>query len=98
MRSLMNEFSLLSLNTFGIPFFLGWGRLARLASELDNNGTAIICLQEIQQNAYVSLLARSLTTFPHRVVMPQKEGWEHTPGCRFPGKALRFIKIVDCAG
>ena len=66
----MNEFSLLSLNTFGIPFFLGWGRLARLASELDNNGTAIICLQEIQQNAYVSLLARSLTTFPHRVVYP----------------------------
>lgn len=70
MRSLTNEFSLLSLNTFGLPFFLGWWRLARIASELDNNGATIICLQEIQQNAYVPLLSRSLKTYPHRAVYP----------------------------
>ena len=70
MKSLTNEFSLLSLNTFGLPLFLGWWRLERLASELDNTGATIICLQEIQQNAYAPLLARSLKTYPHRAVYP----------------------------
>ena len=70
MRSLTNEFSLLSLNTFGLPFFLGWERLVRLASELDDSRAAILCLQEIQQNAYISLLARSLKTYPYRAVYP----------------------------
>ncbi len=31
----MNSISLLSLNTFGIPFYLGWERLGRLAKYLD---------------------------------------------------------------
>ena len=70
MKSFTNEFSLLSLNTFGLPFFLGWWRLERLATELDNYNATIICFQEIQQNAYVPLLARSLKTYPHRAVYP----------------------------
>jgi endonuclease/exonuclease/phosphatase family metal-dependent hydrolase len=70
MRSFKNEFSLLSLNTFGLPFFLGWWRLARLASKLGNSGATIICLQEIQQNAYAPLMARCLNTYPHRAVYP----------------------------
>ena len=70
MKSYTHEFSLLSLNTFGLPFFLGWWRLERLASQLDNHGATVICLQEIQQNAYVSLLVRSLKAYPHRAVYP----------------------------
>jgi len=70
MRSLKNEFSLLSLNTFGLPFFLGWNRLERLANELNSHDTTIICLQEIQQNAYAPLLARCLKTYPYRAVYP----------------------------
>ena len=66
----MNEFSLLSLNTFGIPFFLSSKRLERLASELDQLGPTIACLQEIQQNAYAPLLARHLPSYPQRAIFP----------------------------
>ena len=61
---------MLSLNTFGIPFFLSWGRLARLAREIQRFGTTVICLQEIQQNAYAALLARRLPAHPHRAIFP----------------------------
>ena len=67
---MVHEFSLLSLNTFGIPFFLSWGRLVRLASELKQLGSTVICLQEIQQNAYAPLLVRHLPTYPHRAIFP----------------------------
>ena len=62
--------SLLSLNTFGVPFYLSLGRLKRLASELERLGTTILCLQEIQQNAYASLLTRCLTSYPYRAIIP----------------------------
>ena len=65
-----DEFSLLSLNTFGIPFFLSWGRLIRLAKHLERLGPTIICLQEIQQNAYIPLLIRCLPTYPYRAIFP----------------------------
>lgn len=65
-----NELSLLSLNTFGTPFYLGWGRLARLAEKLEGLGPKVICLQEIQQNDYISLLARRLSTYPYRAFFP----------------------------
>jgi len=68
--SLTHEFSLLSLNTFGIPFFLSWERLGRLAGELERLGPTVICLQEIQQNAYTPLLARQLPTYSHRATFP----------------------------
>jgi len=67
---LIHEFSLLSLNTFGIPFFLSLGRLERLASELEQLGPTVICLQEIQQNAYTPLLIRRLPTYPYRAIFP----------------------------
>jgi endonuclease/exonuclease/phosphatase family metal-dependent hydrolase len=63
----MGEFSLLSLNTFGIPFYLGWERMARLARELDRAPVEVICLQEVQQNAYSHLIQRSLASYPHAV-------------------------------
>ena len=65
-----SEFSLLSLNSFGVPFFLSWGRLARLARELEDLATTVICLQEIQQNAYVPLLARRLEAYPYQAIFP----------------------------
>ena len=61
----MSRFSLLSLNAFGIPFFLGWWRLARLAEVLNNFDVSMICLQEIQQNAYIPLMGRNLRDFPY---------------------------------
>lgn len=61
----MPELTLLSLNTFGLPLFLGWNRLGRLTRELDHYPASVICLQEIQQNAYVPLLLRNLPDYPH---------------------------------
>jgi len=67
---LFYEFSLISLNTFGIPFFLSLGRLKRLASELEQLDPTVICLQEIQQNAYAPLLVRCLPSYPQRAIFP----------------------------
>lgn len=61
----MAEFSLLSLNTFGLPLFLGLGRLLRLTRRLDHYPASVLCFQEIQQNAYVPFLARGLRDYPH---------------------------------
>ena len=63
----MSEFSLLSLNTFGIPFYLSWERLGRMARQLNRIPVTAICLQEVQQNAYAQLIQRGLTSYPHSV-------------------------------
>ena len=68
--SLTQQFSLLSLNTFGIPFFLSWVRLVRLAKYLKRLDPTVICLQEIQQNAYTPLLIQHLPTYPNRAIFP----------------------------
>jgi len=70
MNTLSEDFSLLSLNAFGIPFFLSWGRLARLADFLERLKPTVICLQEIQQNAYISRLDECLPSYPHRAIFP----------------------------
>ncbi len=59
----MNQFSLLNLNTFGLPFFLGAGRLARLMRQLNHSSEQVLCFQEIQQNSYLALLKRNLTAY-----------------------------------
>jgi len=56
---------LLSLNTFGVPFYLSLGRIKRLAAEIDRLKPTVACLQEIQQNALVPLLQRGLAAYPH---------------------------------
>jgi endonuclease/exonuclease/phosphatase family metal-dependent hydrolase len=61
----MALFSLLSLNTFGVPFYLSISRLKRLSSELKRMAPGVICLQEIQQNAYVKLLMHHLSSHKH---------------------------------
>jgi endonuclease/exonuclease/phosphatase family metal-dependent hydrolase len=62
----MPSFSLLTLNSFGLPFFLGWQRLNILASELDQRADTVICLQEIQQGAYVPVLRKHLKNYPYQ--------------------------------
>ena len=61
----MPSFSILSLNTFGIPFFLSYWRIIRLAAELSRLAPTVLCLQEIQQNAYLPLLRDGLVDYPH---------------------------------
>jgi endonuclease/exonuclease/phosphatase family metal-dependent hydrolase len=63
----MSLFSVLSLNTFGVPFYLSSGRIRRLTAELERLAPTILCLQEIQQNAYLPLLQQGLTTYSHSV-------------------------------
>lgn len=65
-----SEISVLSLNTFGIPFYLSGSRLARLAHKIVGFDMTIICLQEIQQNAYVPILADRLKTYPYQAIYP----------------------------
>jgi endonuclease/exonuclease/phosphatase family metal-dependent hydrolase len=60
----MDIFSLLSLNTFGVPFYLSVGRIKRLAAEINRLNPTVACLQEVQQNAYLPLLQRGLAAYP----------------------------------
>ena len=53
-------FSLLSLNTFGLPFYLGILRLKRLMHVLRQQPVDMLCFQEIQQNAYIPLALREM--------------------------------------
>lgn len=68
----MPQFSLLTLNTFGLPFFLGWSRLGRLARELMSYDTNLLCFQEIQQNAYIPLLQRLLAHYSYSAFEPNR--------------------------
>ncbi len=54
------SFSVLSLNTFGIPFYLSTWRIRPLAALLSRLAPTVICLQEVQQNAYVPAWQRGL--------------------------------------
>jgi len=63
----MGEFSLPSLNTFGVPFYMGWRRLSRLAGELNRLSVMTICLQEVQQNAYIPMIQRGLSSYPYSI-------------------------------
>ena len=61
----MAEFSLLTLNTFGIPFFISHPRIKRIAVKLNQLAPSVLCLQEIQQNAYLTPLRDHLTHYSH---------------------------------
>ena len=53
-------FSLLSLNTFALPFYLGTSRLKRLMSVLLQLSVDVLCFQEIQQYSYIPLVQRAM--------------------------------------
>jgi endonuclease/exonuclease/phosphatase family metal-dependent hydrolase len=69
------DFTLLSLNAFGVPFFLSLGRLGRLARALNHLEPQVICLQEVQQHAYIPLLQRSLSGHPHQAFFLNPRGY-----------------------
>jgi endonuclease/exonuclease/phosphatase family metal-dependent hydrolase len=64
----MYKFSLLTLNTFGLPFILTWWRMLGLAHELTRLAPTIICLQEVQQKVYVPIFRRGLHDYPYLVL------------------------------
>ncbi len=84
----MSEFSLLSLNTFGLPLFLGWSRLTRLMGQLDQFPTSVVCLQEIQQNAYVPLIHRGLPQHKHHAC---EHNWFAPKGGLFTAARQPFL-------
>jgi endonuclease/exonuclease/phosphatase family metal-dependent hydrolase len=68
----MPHFSLLTLNSFGLPFFLARRRLPRLVRELHQQSAAVICLQEVQQNAYLALFRQGLRRHGHHAFQPSR--------------------------
>jgi endonuclease/exonuclease/phosphatase family metal-dependent hydrolase len=71
-------FSILSLNTFGIPFFISQPRIKRIAEILNHCSPTVLCLQEIQQNIYLSSLMSGLPAYSnfiyHRNMIAPKGG------------------------
>jgi endonuclease/exonuclease/phosphatase family metal-dependent hydrolase len=59
----MPAFSLITLNTFGIPFFISQPRIEHMAMQLNQLAPTVLCLQEIQQNAYLKPLQRKLKSY-----------------------------------
>lgn len=66
----MPAFSLLTLNSFGLPFFLGWRRMGILGRELNQREDTVLCLQEIQHDAYLPILKKRLTHYPNQCYQP----------------------------
>ena len=66
----MPSFSMLTLNSFGLPLFLGWRRMGILARELNQRENTVLCLQEIQHDAYLPILKQHLTNYPNQCYQP----------------------------
>jgi hypothetical protein len=64
----MSDFSLLTLNCFGIPF--SRGRLGRLATVLGGRHPPMnmLCFQEVQQHSYRRILLERLPDYPYNAV------------------------------
>jgi endonuclease/exonuclease/phosphatase family metal-dependent hydrolase len=69
------SFSLLSLNTFGLPFYLGMFRLKRLMRVLQQRPVDMLCFQEIQQNAYVPLVKREMQALYPYYAFESSKNW-----------------------
>lgn len=59
----MPQFSLLTLNCFGVPTFATRPRLLALARELNQSPYDVVCLQEVQTHAYARLLTAACTAY-----------------------------------
>ena len=68
--SLMNSFSLLTLNCFGVPAPATHRRLLTLARELSARDDQVVCLQEVQSHAYRRLLIGACASYPHAAYAP----------------------------
>jgi len=56
---------IVSFNTFGLPNYMSWQRIADICAEVTNLDADVLCFQEIQQKAYISQLKNNLDTHPH---------------------------------
>jgi len=64
------SFSLLTLNCFGGYLPNTARRLLALAHELERRTDQVVCLQEIQRNAYLRLLLRACHSYPFHAYEP----------------------------
>ncbi len=44
---------IVSFNTFGLPNYMSWRRIADIATEVTHLDADVLCFQEIQQKAYI---------------------------------------------
>ena len=66
----MTVFSLVTLNCFGAAAPNTRRRLIALASELNQQSTHIVCLQEVQAHTHRRLLIRTCSTYPSNAFAP----------------------------
>jgi endonuclease/exonuclease/phosphatase family metal-dependent hydrolase len=59
--------SLLTLNTFGIPFFISQPRIKRMAEIVNRLEPTVLCLQEIQHNVYLEPLMHGLPAYSNYI-------------------------------
>jgi endonuclease/exonuclease/phosphatase family metal-dependent hydrolase len=56
---------IVSFNTFGLPNYLSWQRMADICAETGKLGADVLCFQEIQQKAYIQQLKNHLPNHPY---------------------------------
>ncbi len=56
---------IVSFNTFGLPNYMSWRRIADICTEVTKLDAEVICFQEIQQKAYINQLRNYLPAHPH---------------------------------
>ena len=66
----MPQFSLITLNCFGVPTPTTRRRLLTLAHELDRQGSNVVCLQEVQAHTYRRLLTQANARYPVNAYEP----------------------------
>jgi endonuclease/exonuclease/phosphatase family metal-dependent hydrolase len=66
----MTNFSLLTLNCYGVPAPGTARRLSLLADTLNTESLSAVCLQEVQSNRYCKQLQRACTSYPASAFEP----------------------------
>src|SRR5688500_17198599 len=66
----MTNFSLLTLNCYGVPAPGTAQRLSLLAQTLNSESLSAVCLQEVQSNRYCKQLRRACTSYPASAFEP----------------------------
>jgi endonuclease/exonuclease/phosphatase family metal-dependent hydrolase len=67
---MITNFSILTLNCYGVPAPGTSRRLSTLARILNLENVSAVCLQEVQANAYRKQLARDCTRYPFQAYEP----------------------------
>ena len=62
---LKNEMQIVSFNTFGLPNYMSWRRIADICAEISKLDADVLCFQEIQQKAYIGQLKNHLPSHFH---------------------------------